>query len=523
MADSEIGGDVYGAVGVCALLVVLGSIIGDSMVGALMAPIVFALMVYCMTRVPTRTSIMALMFLSFTVESSEDAMGIWKGPLHTFGVMMTSHLNTVDRSLGFTSFLSFSGIDLLLAALGVIAYMRKQEGAKLDRVGNVSTPKPLVQAAYITYAGIAFTWVSGMWRGGIFSFSLWQLYRVVYLPAIFLLCHYGLRGPRDLAALAKVIVTAAIYKACVAIYVASTVVVEPDPDTGSTAIACATNHADSILFACAFVVILAMLFERVKRRAKWVGLALLPLLSWGMVANHRRLVWVQVALVDLTVYIIGRDNPVKKKIRRALIGLTPVIIAYLMAGWESKSPIFKPAQMVRSVVDPQSDGSTMWREFENYDIIATIQIHPIWGRGYGNGYYEIIPLAQIPYELEHYAPHNSILGLFCYSGLLAFCAQMALIVGGVYFGVRAYHASTDPEHRAAALACVGSIVIYLIACWGDMGLGTATGVFTVGPAVAVAGKLVVAAGDWGVRKVNKGTDALAGGGNNAARNNVQAA
>ena len=129
--------------------------------------------------------------------------------------------------------------------------------------------------------------------------SLWQLYRVVYLPGIFLLCHHGLRGARDLGALAKVVVGAATYKALVAVYVASTVKVDPDPDTGSTHIACATTHADSILFACAFVIILAMLFERVKGRARWLGLALLPLLSWGMMANHRRLVWVQVALVVL--------------------------------------------------------------------------------------------------------------------------------------------------------------------------------------------------------------------------------
>ncbi len=514
MAKSEIGADVYGALGACAFLIVLASLIGESMVGVLLAPIVYALMVYCMTRVPVRTSILALMFLMFTVEGEGDYSDMVKGPLHTFGVMMTSHLNTVDRSLGFTSFMSFSGTDLLLLALGLIIFSRKRGGAKLDRVGHVSTPRPLVQAAYYTYAGIAFTWLSGMWRGGIFAMSLWQLHRVIYLPTIFLLCHYGLRGPRDLGALAKVIVGSAAYKAVLAFCIASTIKVDPDPDTGSTSIACATNHADSTLFACAFVIILAMLFERVKGRAKWWGLALLPLLSVGMVANHRRLVWVQVALVVLTVYIIGRDSPVKKKIRRILLGLSPALLGYVIAGWDSKSAIFKPAQMVRSIVDPQSDGSTLWREYENFDIIATIKIHPIWGRGYGNGYYEIIPLPAIPYELEHYLPHNSILGLFCYSGVLAFCGQMALLVGGVYFAVRAYHSSTEPANRAAALACFGSLVIYLVACWGDMGLGTNTGVYTVGPAMAVAGKLVVAAGDWGARKVGKSDAARAG---NAAR------
>jgi hypothetical protein len=501
-----VGSEVYGALALSFVLVSLGSLIGDSMVGALLAPIVFALFVFCMSRVPLRTSLMALMALGFCVETADDAMGgLWKGPFHTFGVMMTAHLNTVDRKLGFTSWMAFSGIDLLLVALAIITYMRRQEGSRVDRKGHVVTPKLLVQMALITYGGMAFTELSGMLRGGLFNMSLWQLNRVMYMPGVFLLCHYGLRGPLDLGALAKVVVGSAAYKALIAIWVVNSVVVEADPDTGSTRIPCATNHADSILFACAFVIVLAMVYERVRGRGPKIGLMLLPLLSWGMISNGRRLVWVQVALVAVAVYMIGRDNPVKRKIRRALLILAPFILGYLVAGWESKAGIFKPAQMVRSIVDPASDGSTMWREYENYDIIATIQLHPLWGRGYGNGYYEIITLPQIPYELELYAPHNSLLGLFCYSGLFAFIAQMAIYIGGVYCCVRAYHRSKEPAHRAAALAGYGSLVIYMVACWGDMGLGTMTGVFTVAPAIAIAGKLLVAIGDWGSGKAAKGS------------------
>ncbi len=40
------------------------------------------------------------------------------------------------------------------------------------------------------------------------------------------------------------------------------------------------------------------------------------------------------------------------------------------------------------------------------------------------------------------------------------------------------------------------IVIYEVHCYGDMGLGTWTSVFTVAPALAVVAQLAVATGAW---------------------------
>jgi len=490
-ASAKVGVDVYLACGLVLLLAVIGTVIGDTMVGVLLAPFAFALMVYCMARVPLRVSLMTMIFLTFTMENPGDAESQWEGPFHTVCAMMNTHLNTIDRSVGFTSWMSFSGMDLCLFALFIIARLRKASGSKMDSAGRVPTPKPLVQFGTLTVAGIAFTWISGMLRGGIFGMSLWQLDRVMYFPAVFFLSHMALRGPKDLPALAKVVLVSAAYKACIAIYVASTVQVAPDPETGSTRIACATNHADSILFAVAVVLVIALVLERVRGSAKWIGLALLPLICGGIVANNRRMAWVEVGAVCLVVYMVARDNAVKRRIRRTLTFLSPAIVGYLVVGWDSTASAFKPVQMVRSVVDPQTDGSTLWREIENYDIITTLQMHPFFGTGFGNGYIEFFPLPQIPYALEHYAPHNSILGMWCYAGIVGYFAMTSLWVGGIYFGMRAYH---------AALVSFGSIVIYMAQCWGDMGLGTSVGVYMVAPCIAIAGKLLVVSGDWSSRK-----------------------
>jgi hypothetical protein len=46
----------------------------------------------------------------------------------------------------------------------------------------------------------------------------------------------------------------------------------------------------------------------------------------------------------------------------------------------------------------------------------------------------------------------------------------------------------------------GAVLIYILQSWGDMGLGSWIGVFTVAPALAMAGKLAVESGGWGRQK-----------------------
>jgi hypothetical protein len=88
------------------------------------------------------------------------------------------------------------------------------------------------------------------------------------------------------------------------------------------------------------------------------------------------------------------------------------------------------------------------------------------------------------------------LGIYCYGGFIGFLGITSLWVGGIYFAIRAYHSCKEPLQRAAALACFGAVLVYYLQCFGDMGLGSWTGVYLVGPALAIAGKLTVLAGAW---------------------------
>jgi O-antigen ligase len=193
-------------------------------------------------------------------------------------------------------------------------------------------------------------------------------------------------------------------------------------------------------------------------------------------------------------------SPVKKRIRRLLIRLSPLAAIYVAVGWTMPSGIFKPIATLQSVTRPATDVSTMTRDIENYDITMTINDHPVLGLGWGHGYYQIIPLPPMPHPLEPWLPHNSLLGLWFASGVVGYTAMTLLWTAGVYFGVRAYRAASRPIDRAVLLPCFGSVLMYMIQCYGDVGIGSWTAVFTVAPALAVSGKLAVLSGAWPVGK-----------------------
>jgi hypothetical protein len=480
-------------------LTCLGELVGDLSFAALIVPVVFVLVCYAMTRIPVRDSISGLMFLALVLQDPSDSIPVkFEAPFAGSGAALLSHLNAAARDLGI-SWAVFSLMDLFLVVLLFIALSRRARGATMDLHESVPIPRPMIQLMYLSFAGTAWVWTWGIVTGGDFGKSLWQLNRVMYLPLIFYLFQFGLRGPQDFARLFKVVLVASIYKSLLALYVVYSIELPPDPRTGSTRPPWATSHQDSVLFAMAFVTVLAILLEGAggRRWANRLAALVLPLLGAGIWANNRRTAWVQVGLVFVTVYLLtSKENPLKKKIQRTLYVTAPLLVAYVAAGWGGGGPLFKPVHLLRSVVDAKSDGSSNWRELENFDLMETFKTNPVLGTGYGHPYLEIIKLPPVGYDLELYCPHNSLLGIWAYGGVVGYTALTLLWVAGVYFAVRTYHASRDPSMRAAALASFGSVVVYSIQSWGDLGLGTWIGVFVMGASLATAGKLAVVSRQW---------------------------
>jgi hypothetical protein len=338
-------------------------------------------------------------------------------------------------------------------------------------------------------------WIYGMARGNAdVPNSLWQLQRVAYLPALVFLFQRGFRNPADTTALGKVIVLAACLKASLAIYIRATVA----PPPGEPTLPYATTHPDSMLFAVAFCSVVSLLIHGKggKRRAL-IGVVL-PLLVAGMVANGRRLAWVELA-VGLTVVVgLTRWSSAKRSALRAALVMSPLLLVYAVVGWSSSSALFQPVHTLRTVVDSKADPSTLWRDLENYNLFFTLRHNPVLGTGYGHAYNEVIGLPDVSssYALYRFLPHNSILGLWAYGGLIGFTGLWAMVVVGLFLAARAYRHAVSGDDQTAALSAVSIIVVYLVYCYGDLGLGTWASVFIVAPAFAIVSKLAVSTGAW---------------------------
>jgi hypothetical protein len=494
----KLSGDARMALMAAVALTVVGLAIGDVTVGTLIGAIVFPLIFFVMSRVPLRDSLLTIAFCAIVLENPDDAPSMmqFKTPLYPIGAILLTHWNTFDRG-GLLGIFPISGIDVLLVAAAVIGLSRESSRSQIDRRDRSPTPRPLVRLAWLALAAIPFIWIPGLLRGGDFGKSLWQVFKVIYVPLFFLLFHLGLRGPDDVRRMGKLLFSAAMIKAIMATIIFRTVTYQPDPDGPSVPLVYATTHHDSMLFAHGFGLCMAWIFERTKPRLKKIAFFCAPIILLGVFSNGRRLAFVQLLSTVVVIYFMTPLTPFKRKLHRATLFLIPLALVYITVGWNSGSTIFKPVRALHTVVDSKADPSTMWREIENFNIISTIRQNPMFGTGYGHGFNEVVPMPEVPYELERYAPHNSILGMWCYTGYFGFLGLTLLWVGGVYFAARAYRATDDPIQRVAALGCFVTVPIYLIQCWGDLGLGTSIGTFTMAPALALAGKLAVAHGAWG--------------------------
>jgi hypothetical protein len=503
MTGQEVYRTVRAPLSIAAVIIAAALAIGGTPVGVVACVLVYLIVLSVMLRIPVRYSMMGLTFLAFALENPGDtpAQGVYSSPIFPVGAVLLTHLNTVDRSVGAFSWMMFSGMDICLVTLLLIAWFRTMSGSAVDGRNRVPGPRPLVRLAYVSLGGMLLIWFHGLLRGGDFGLSLWQLDRVMYLPTIFLLYNYALRGPEDLGAMARVLVAAGIFKAVWAFIVINTVFLYPNWETGGIRLSYATTHHDSMLFAIAFLLPLAMMMERVGWSSVKLAAIVVPIIAIGIFSNNRRMAWVQIGVVILSTYLVTPDNRFKRKLRRLSVRTLPITLLYLLVGWNNKSFfLFKPIASLRSVVDSESNASSFWRDIENFNLIQTVKLNPFLGSGYGHPYLEVIPIPPVGYSLEYVAPHNAILGLWAFAGPFGYAALTLLWVAGIFFAMRAYHAAKEPAVRAGAIVCFAAVPIYLIQCWGDLGLGTWIGVFITGPAIAMAGKLAVASGAWGAKK-----------------------
>ena len=448
-------------------------------------PLVLALVLVAIAKAPLRYTLMALTFLALTMENPAErsGAGLWKSPIWMVGALLLSNLNTTLPIKA----LRFSGLDLMTALLFAVWLRRRILGRHEVSPDMPETARPLRKASLLSFGTVVFLMAWGIATHGDFTNALWQTQKMLYVPIIFALMSATFRGPLDHKLIGGLVIGAATSKAVLAMYVRS--VLGPEPPY-------VTTHADSMLFATAFSIPLIRLLIAADKKSFQLCMLVWPLLIGGMIANGRRLVWVQVSIVAIIVLLMTPWTPVKRMLVRALVIMAPLAPIYLAAGWNSGSAIFKPVKTFRSIADSKSDRSSETRDIENFNLIVTLKAGSFIPMGFGHEYIEQVQADDISQYFAQYRfiPHNSVLGLWAFAGVLGFTGIWMMLGVAVFCAARAYRMTRNVDHQTAALACIGTIFIYLMHCYGDMGLVNWIGVFLVAPAMVVAGKLAVATG-----------------------------
>jgi hypothetical protein len=477
----------------------IGAVIAsDGSVAAAVAPAVVAAVVAWMWKAPLRASVLLLMFTGLVLEDPAQlpAGGAWRSPLYTLGALMLAHLN-VTTGIGA---LFFSGIDVLIGFLFVVIVHRRlaQRGAARVDSGDVNPIRPF---AWLSLLGTFAWWGYGVLHGGNVSASLWQINKLYYLPLLAILFDTAFGESRSYAPLGRVLVLAACVKAAFAVWVGWVAAPSGTPY--------ATTHADSLLFASAISLIIALAMDRDAPGRRMALLGALPLIVAGTIANNRRVAWVAVAWAAASYYLVTPSSPRKRALTRAGLLSLPFLVAYVAVGSGSDSKVFAPARLVVSVLDSDADSSTRWRDMENFNLVHNIGANPLFGTGFGHEYVERWPLPDVSkgFAMYRYLPHNGVLALIAFCGYFGFLAQWLLLVSGLFFAALAYRHAGRPVERVATLCSVAAIVIYMIGGYGDTVLGSWSGVFIVAPALALSGRLAAATGAW--RRPQAGAIAIA--------------
>jgi len=323
----------------------------------------------------------------------------------------------------------------------------------------------------------------------------------VFMLILAYIAAVSLRGLGDIRLLGRIIVIAACVKAVFAMYVVRFVPLPP----GDEALNYATSHGDSLLFSVATMILLVRFAEAPAWRKAAPALLLLPLLAAGMVANNRRLVWVEIAAAAGVFWVVSRRSRLKRLVVQIAIAALPLLFGYVAIGWNAQSKIFAPIKTFRSVSDSKVDPSTLYRDLENYNLFETAKANLVTGAGFGQPFMEVVKLPDISFFKEYrYMPHNSVLGLWAFCGPFGFWGLMLAPIVGVYLAARSYRYARIADERVAAMIALLAIVIYFVHCWGDIGFSERRGIYVLGASLAVAARmtLLTGAAPSGVRKLH---------------------
>lgn len=489
----------FGVMPLLILATTLATITSNGDFVAAVAPAILALLLWAICVAPLRTTLAIAMVVALSVDKPGDADGHWSSPLVTIGALAFQNIDKVVP----IQLLKFSGVFALLGLLLVVRSYRALTGRERDTRDSLTLPQPLRWAFVCSAASVAALTLFGAIRGGGVDDAKVQTQAFLQILAAAYLFGVSFRGVRDYRAVGTLIVCAGCVKALLAIWLSFTMPTEfPNSEGVLMEREYVTSHGDSIVFASAMGVLIGPLFLLPTRRHVYTCLLLVPLIALGIVANDRRLAWVEVGLIVVAFIALHPASWLTKRLARLAVLSSPLLLVYVVVGWNSPSRVFGPVQFVRNIVtaertDGSLDRSTFFRDMENFNLVSTFRSHPLLGTGLGHRFEQATETDSLEgFQDYGFLPHNSMLGLWAFTGVVGFSGLFITIPVALFLGARAHARARTPDERIAITVAIGVIGAYLMHLWADIGFTEAAAIFPVAIALAILGQMAVATGAW---------------------------
>ncbi len=153
-----------------------------------------------------------------------------------------------------------------------------------------------------------------------------------------------------------------------------------------------------------------------------------------------------------------------------------VVPAYTAVFWNYHGRIAEPIQLVKSGFSNTAKGagerfdSNLYRDFERYDLAATVKHYPVFGTGFGQKYLRPLFLVNLDVALQDWVPHDQIFWLMVNMGSVGFFIFF-LFMNSLMFEVGSLTKITSDPFLRAVLFLIGTIVVnQMVVSYFDMQL-----------------------------------------------------
>lgn len=395
----------------------------------------------------------AVATIGFDHPSEQPYMGQWTSPVRVLGELWFHPMAT-----------TVPGVPLPLAPSLLVTVWLAWRAATTAQRPLGGAARFYLRASALAVSTLLAAQAYGVARGGDLRQTFYQLAPLLLTIAVGVTTAL-IATPQLLRRLEKVVLAVAAVRALVCLYVYATVF----RPTGQSFLY-VTTHSDSVLWVVALAILIGRLLTTFRHQPQRGRAALALLLLAAITANNRRLAWVELGVV--VAYAMWAMPPRLRRLRNRIgVIALPMLLAYTAAGLSAPpSRIFMPVQALNSVND-EEDSSTLSREIENYNLYVTIRQGSPLGTGFGHEYTEQVvgPDIATAFPQYRYLPHNSMLGLLAFGGIVGFIGFWLPFV--VAMGAAARLRDHASRHlRAGGMWFAGSIIAYTLMAWGDIGL-----------------------------------------------------